>query len=223
MCWNVKITLCNGWQKNNWIPILFAYKLCTESYSDSYADSDTCRRPLRRPWLRSAAPTTSAMVAAVTHCVGRKPAADLQQMMNCFNLCKCTSAFHGVWNESIICTFVSYAARLMDSFKMHSNFSVQFRRRSLSFFPIPISSGSVSLLQPALCDHLGLVHCTGYFPLHRVRHKSADTMFWSLILVWPSSVLSHSIPHTKGVVDQKRSVGGIMTHSVPANVTIGVD
>jgi hypothetical protein len=25
---------------------MFAYKLCTESYGDSYADSDTCRRPL---------------------------------------------------------------------------------------------------------------------------------------------------------------------------------
>jgi hypothetical protein len=26
--------------------IMFAYKSCTESYGDSYADSDTCRRPL---------------------------------------------------------------------------------------------------------------------------------------------------------------------------------
>jgi hypothetical protein len=29
-----------------WLPILFAHKLCTESYGDSYADLDTCRRPL---------------------------------------------------------------------------------------------------------------------------------------------------------------------------------
>jgi hypothetical protein len=29
-----------------WIPILFPNVLCTESYGDSYADSDTCRQPL---------------------------------------------------------------------------------------------------------------------------------------------------------------------------------
>jgi hypothetical protein len=30
----------------NWITIRFNCKLCIESYGDSYADSDTCRRPL---------------------------------------------------------------------------------------------------------------------------------------------------------------------------------
>jgi hypothetical protein len=37
---------CNREQKKNWLSILFVYKLCTESYGVSYADSDTCRRPL---------------------------------------------------------------------------------------------------------------------------------------------------------------------------------
>jgi hypothetical protein len=36
----------NGWQKENLIPILFAYKSCTKSYGDSDADLDSCRRPL---------------------------------------------------------------------------------------------------------------------------------------------------------------------------------
>jgi hypothetical protein len=44
MCWH---TILMGSQKNNRIPILFAYKSCTKSYGDSYADSDTCRRTLK--------------------------------------------------------------------------------------------------------------------------------------------------------------------------------
>jgi hypothetical protein len=31
---------------------MFAYKSCTELYGDSYADSDTCRRPHRPPERR---------------------------------------------------------------------------------------------------------------------------------------------------------------------------
>jgi hypothetical protein len=37
---------CNWCQIKNWILIRFVYKLCTEWYGDSYADSDTCRRLL---------------------------------------------------------------------------------------------------------------------------------------------------------------------------------
>jgi hypothetical protein len=44
----VKTNHCNWWQKKNWIPILFTKKSCTESYGDSYGDSDTCIQPLKR-------------------------------------------------------------------------------------------------------------------------------------------------------------------------------
>jgi hypothetical protein len=45
----VLTTSCNWCLKDNQNPKPFVCKSCTESYGDSYAESDTCRRPLT--WL----------------------------------------------------------------------------------------------------------------------------------------------------------------------------
>jgi hypothetical protein len=45
-------------------PIPFVCKLCTESYGDPYAESDTCRRPLKGPFPLTLSATTILQVVA---------------------------------------------------------------------------------------------------------------------------------------------------------------